>query len=132
MEFAYNNSYQSSLDMAPFETLYGRRCRTPICQEKIGERKLLGLELVQITTDNIQTVRVNLKAAQDRHKSYANLKRADIEFNVDDKVFLKISPQKGVIRFGKQEKLSLRIIGPYEVIERIGPVAYRLALPPNL
>ena len=132
MEFAYNNSYQSSLNMAPFEALYGRRCRTPIYWDEAGERKLLGPELVQITTDNLQVIRANLKAAQDRQKSYANLKRADIEYNVGDKVFLKISPWKGVIRFGKKGKLSPRFIGPYEVIERIGPVAYRLALPPSL
>ena len=118
--------------MAPFEALYGRKCRTPICWNEAGERKLLGPELVQITTDNLQVIRANLKAAQDRQKSYANLKRADIEFNVGDKVFLKISPWKGVIRFGKKGKLSPRFIGPYEVIERIGPVAYRLALPPSL
>ena len=132
MEFAYNNSFQSSLNMAPFEALYGRKCRTPICWDEAGERKLLGPELVQITTDNLQVIRANLKAAQDRQKSYANLKRADIEFSVGDKVFLKISPWKGVIRFGKKGKLSPRFIGPYEVIERIGPVAYRLALPPSL
>ena len=74
MKFSYNNSYQSSLDMAPFKALYGRRCRTPICWEKVGERKLLGPELVQLTTENIQIVRANLKATQDRQQSYANLK----------------------------------------------------------
>ena len=101
MEFAYNNNYQSSLNMAPFEALYGRRCRTPICWDEAGERKLLGPELVQITTDNLQIVRTNLQAAQDRQRSYANLKRTDIKFDVGDRVFLKISSWKGVIRFGK-------------------------------
>ena len=89
---------------------------------------MLGPELVQITTNNLQVIRANLKSAQDRQKSHANLKRADIEFSVGDKVFLKISPWKGVIRFGKKRKLSPRFIGPYEVIERIGPIAYRLTL----
>ena len=74
MEFAYHNSYQSSIDMAPFEALYGRKCRTPICWEEVGERKLLDLELVQMTTENICTVRANLKTAQDRQRSYDNLK----------------------------------------------------------
>ena len=74
----------------------------------------------------------NLKVAQDKQKSYANLKRTDIEFNIDDKVFLKISQWKGVIRFGKRGKLSPRFIGSCEIIERIRPVAYRLALPPTL
>ena len=93
---------------------------------------MLGPELVQITTDNLQIVKTNLKATQDRQRSYANLKSIDIEFNVGDRVFLKISPWKGVIRFGKRGKLSPRFIGPYEVIERIGPMGYRLALPPTL
>ena len=94
MEFAYNNSFQSSLNMAPFEALYGRKCRTPICWDEAGERELLGPELVQITTDNLQVIRANLKAAQDRQKSYANLKRANIEFNVGDKVFFEDIPKE--------------------------------------
>ena len=92
----------------------------------------MGPEIVQLTTDKIELIRSRLKAAQDRQKSYADLKRKDIEFDVGDKVFLKISPWKGIVRFGKRGKLSPRIIGPYEIVERIGPVAYRLALPPEL
>ena len=132
MEFAYNNSYKSSIDMVPFEALYGRKCRTPICQEEVGERKLLGPKLVQMTVENIRTVLANLKIAQDRQRSYTNLKRTDIEYEVGEKLFLKISPWEGVLRFGKRDKLSPRFIGPYEIIERVGPVAYRLALPSNL
>ena len=132
MEFSYNNSYHTSLGMAPYEALYGRRCRTPVCWNEVGERKLVGPEIVQLTTDKIDLIRSRLKVAQDRQKSYADLKRKDIEFEVGDKVFLKISPWKGIVRFGKRGKLSPRFIGPYEVIERIGPVAYRLALPPEL
>ena len=101
MEFAYNNGYHASIEMAPFEALYGRKCRTPICWDEVGERKLLGPELVQITTDNLQVVRANLKTAQDRQKSYANLKRIDIKYEKGEKVFLKVSPWKGVLRFGK-------------------------------
>ncbi|WCJ39071.1 Transposon Tf2-6 polyprotein [Euphorbia peplus] len=132
MEFAYNNSFHSSLGMAPYEALYGRKCRTPICWDEVGERKLIGPEIVQLTVDKIQMIRSKLKVAQDRQKSYADLKRKDIEYIVGDKVFLKISPWKGVLRFGKRGKLSPRFIGPYEILERVGPVAYRLALPPEL
>ena len=82
-----------------------------------------------MTTEKIQLIRDRLKEAQDRQKSYADLKRQPIEYNLGDKVFLKISPWKGVLRFGKRGKLSPRYIGPYKVIERVGPVAYRLALP---
>ena len=92
----------------------------------------MGPEIVQLTTEKIQLIRDRLKEAQDRQKSYADLKRQPIEYNVGDKVLLKISPCKGVLRFGKRGKLSPRYISPYEVIERVGPVAYRLALPPEL
>ena len=87
---------------------------------------------MQLTTEKIQLIRDRLKEAQDRQKSYADLKRQPIEYNVGDKVFLKILPWKGVLRFGKRGKLSPTYIGPYEVIERVGPVAYRLALPLEL
>ena len=93
---------------------------------------MLGPELVQMTTYNIQLVRANLKAAQDQQRSYTNLNRADIQYNVGDKVFLKISPWKVVIRFGKRGTLSLRFIGLYKIVKRVGPIAYRLALPPKL
>ena len=132
MEFSYNNSNHASLGMTPYEALYGRKCRTPVCWNEAGERKFVGPEIVQLTIDKIEVICSRLKAAQDRQKSYADLKRKDIEFNVGDKVFLKISPWKGIVRFGKHGKLSPRFIGPYKVIERIGLVAYRLALPPEL
>ena len=118
--------------MAPFELLYGRRCRTPICWDEAGERKLIGPELVEITNEKVEIARKNLKIAQDRQKSYSDLKRREIEYDVGTKVFLKVSPWKGVMRFGKKGKLSPRFIGPYEVTERVGPLAYRLALPPEL
>ena len=118
--------------MAPYEALYGRRCRTPICWDEMGERKLIGPELVQMTTDKIKVIRDNLKIAQDRQKSYADKRRKDLEFQVGDKVFLRISPWKGIIRFGKRGKLSPRFIGPYEVIGKVGEVAYRLELPAEL
>jgi len=132
MEFAYNNSFHSSIGMAPFEALYGKKNRIPVCWDEVGERQLLGPELVQITTDKIKVVRDRLKVAQDRQKSYADKRRRALKFQVGDKVFLRISPWKGVIRFGKRGKLSPRFMGPYEILERIGAVAYRLALPPEL
>lgn len=132
MEFAYNNSYHSSIEMAPFEALYGRRCRTPVCWSEVGERKLVGPEMVQMATEKVKIIQERLKMAQDRQKSYADRRRKDLEFEVGDKVFLKLSPWKGILRFGKRGKLSPRYIGPYEIVERIGPVAYRLTLPDEL
>ena len=129
MEFAYNNSFQSSIGMAPYEALYGRKCRTPMCRTDLNEHKLIGPDIVKDTEEKVQVIRQRLKAASDQQRSYANLKRRDIEYNVGDKVFLKVSPWKRILRFGKRGKLSPRFIGPYEILERIGPVAYRLALP---
>ncbi|KAJ9542547.1 hypothetical protein OSB04_029053 [Centaurea solstitialis] len=132
IEFAYNNSYHSSIEAAPYEILYGRKCRTPLCWNEVGEKQLAGPEVVQITSDKINQVRERLKMARDRQKSYADKRRKDIEFQVGDRVMLKVSPWKGVIRFGRKGKLSPRYIGPYKTIERIGPVAYRLELPEEL
>jgi Retroviral aspartyl protease/RNase H-like domain found in reverse transcriptase/Reverse transcriptase (RNA-dependent DNA polymerase)/Integrase zinc binding domain/Retrotransposon gag protein/Zinc knuckle len=130
-EFAYNNSYQASIGIAPFEALYGRRCRTPLCWDEVGEGKLVGPDLVKETNDKIKAVRDRLKTVQDRQKKYVDQKRRDIEFAVGDHVYLKVSPWKGVMRFGKKGKLSPRFIGPFEILERVGAVAYRLALPPS-
>ena len=132
MEFAYNNSYQASIKMAPFEALYGRKCRTPVCWDEVGERRLVGPELVQTTSEKVKVVRDNLKIARDRHKSYADNRHRDLQFEIGDRVFLKISPWKGVLRFGKRGKLSPRYIGPYEILSKVEPVAYRLKLPPEL
>ena len=132
IEFAYNNSYHSSIEMAPYEALYGRKCRTPVCWDEDGERRLLGPELVQYTSNKIQVIRARLKAAQDRQKSYYDKKHREVNFEVGDLVYLKVSPWKGILRFGKKGKLSPRYIGPYEITERIGLLAYRLDLPPEL
>ncbi|KAL6195768.1 hypothetical protein ACLB2K_031386 [Fragaria x ananassa] len=132
MEFAYNNNFHSSIGMAPFEALYGRQCRTPLCWNEVGERELCGPEIIHVTNEKIKVVRDRLKAAQSRQKSYADVRRKDLEFQVGVWVFLKLSPWKGVVHFGKREKLSPRYIGPYEIIERVGSLAYRLALPPEL
>ena len=121
MEFAYNDSYQASIDMAPFEALYGRKCRIPVCWDEVGERRLIGPELVQITSEKVKVVRDNLKIARDRQKSYADNRRRDLQFEIGDQVFLKISSWKGVLRFGKRGKLSPRFIGPYEIMSKVGP-----------
>ena len=132
MEFAYNKSFQSSIGMAPYEALYGRKCRTPVCWMKLNEHKVIDPNIVKDTEEKVQVIRKRLKAASDRQKSYADLKRRDIEYEVGDKVFLKVSPWRKILRFGQKGKLSLRFIGPYEILERIGPVAYQLALLPEL
>ncbi|KAL0545083.1 hypothetical protein IC582_020224 [Cucumis melo] len=132
MEFAYNNSYQATIGMAPFETLYGKCCRSPICWGEVGEQRLMGPELVQSTNEAIQKIRSRMHTTQCRQKSYADVRRKDLEFEVGDKVFLKVAPMRGVVRFERRGKLSPRFVGPFEILERIGPVAYRLALPPSL
>ena len=132
MEFAYNNSYQSSIGMAPCEALYDRRCRTPMCWTKLNEHKAIGPDIIKDTKDKVQVIQQRLKAANDRQKSYADLKRRDIEYEVGDKVFLKVSSWRKILRFGQKGKLSPRFIRPYEILDHAGSVAYRLALPPEL
>ena len=131
-EFSYNNSYHSSIGMAPFEALYGRRCRSPIGWFSGHEMTHQSSELLQDTIDRVRVIQDRLREAQSRQKSYADRRRRPLEFSVGDRVFLRVSPMKGVRRFGRRGKLSPRYIGPYEILERIGEVAYRLALPPEL
>ncbi|GJY12070.1 putative reverse transcriptase domain-containing protein [Tanacetum coccineum] len=118
VEFSYNNSYHASIKAAPFEALYGRKCRSPICWTEVGEAQILGPELIQETTEKIIQIKQRMQAARDRQKSYADLKRKPMEFQVGDKVMLKVSPWKGVVRFGKRGKLNPRYVGPFKVIER--------------
>ena len=118
--------------MAPFEALYGRKCRSPICWNEIGEAQLNGPELIQETTDKISQIRNNLLAARSRQKSYADKHRKPLEFNVGDLMLLKVSPWKGVVQFGKKGKLAPRYVGPFKILERIGKVAYKLDLPQEL
>ncbi|GKB45692.1 hypothetical protein Tco_0896445 [Tanacetum coccineum] len=120
--------YHSSIRCAPFEELYGRKCRSPVLWAEIGESSLIGPELVQETTDKVVLIKEKLKAARDGQKRYANNRHKPLEFEVGDHVMLKVSPWKGVIRFGKKVKLAPRYVGPFEILERIGPVAYRLRL----
>ena len=116
MEFSYNNSYQATIQMAPYEALYRKKCRSLICWTEVGERKLLGPELVQLTTNKIKIIREKILVAQSRQKSYADNQRRDLEFSKGDFVFLKVSPCKGIFRFSKKGKLSPRYIGPFEIL----------------
>ena len=118
--------------MAPFEALYGRKCRTPLYWNEVGERKLEGPELVQQVENAIKVIRDRLKLAQNRQKQYADRHRKDRDLVVGDYALLKVSPLKGVMRFGRKGKLSPRYIGPFEVLKKVGAVAYELALPPEL
>ncbi|GJW93182.1 reverse transcriptase domain-containing protein [Tanacetum coccineum] len=129
VEFSYNNSYHSSVRCALFEALYGRKCHSPIMWAEVGEGQLIGPELVQETAEKISQIKDRLKAACDRQKSYADKRRKPLEFSVGDYILLKVSPWKGVVRFGKKGKLAPRFVGPFEIIEKVGPVAYMLDLP---
>ncbi|GJU69940.1 putative reverse transcriptase domain-containing protein [Tanacetum coccineum] len=132
IEFSYNNSYHASIKAAPFEALYGRKCRSPVCWAKVGDAQLTGPELIHETTEKIVQIKQRIQAARDRQKSYADVRRKPLEFQVGDRVMLKVSPWKGVIRFGKREKLNPRYIRPFKVLAKVGTVAYRLELPQKL
>ncbi|KAD3336655.1 hypothetical protein E3N88_32174 [Mikania micrantha] len=132
VEFSYNNSYHASIGMPPYEALYGRRCRTPMCWGGVGQKEVGSKAAVLNLTEKLQLVKARMKAAQDRQKSYADKRRRPIEFEVGDQVLLKVSPWKGVIRFRKRGKLSPRFIGPFRIMARVGKVAYRLDLPDEL
>ncbi|GJU38175.1 putative reverse transcriptase domain-containing protein, partial [Tanacetum coccineum] len=131
-EFSYNNSYHASIKAAPYEALYGRKCRSPVCWAEVGEAQLTGPKLIQETTEKIFLIKQRMQAAQDPQKSYADWKRKPMEFEVGDRVMLKVSPWKGVVRFGKRGKLNPRYVGPFKVLEKVGKVAYRLELPQEL
>jgi Integrase zinc binding domain/Integrase core domain len=131
-EFSYNNSYHSSIGMPPFEMLYGRKCRTPLCWEVEGRAKVGSSDIVRMTTENVKVVKDRLKAAQDRQRAYANKKKKHVAFKKGDYVMLRVSPWKGLVRFGKKGKLSPRFIGPFKVLKQVGEVAYELELPEEL
>ena len=108
VEFAYNNSYHSKIGMAPYEALYGRKCRSPSFLMEVGDRELEGLELIRETSEKVPIIQERMRTAFSRQKSYADPRRLDVQFGVGDHVFLKISPMKGVMRFGKKGKLTPR------------------------
>ncbi|GJZ10900.1 putative reverse transcriptase domain-containing protein [Tanacetum coccineum] len=122
----------SDIKATPFEALYGRKCRSPICWAEVGDSQLTGLEIIHETTEKIVRIKSRIQAASDRQKSCADVRWKPLEFQVGDKVMLKVSPWKGVIRFGKRGKLNPRYIGPFKIIAKVGTVAYRLELPEQL
>jgi hypothetical protein len=130
-EFSYNNSYQASLKMSPFEALYGRKCRTPLYWDQTGESQFFGPELIQEVEEQDRVIRENLRVAQTRQKSYADNRRP-LEFEEGYYVYLKVSPLRGMRRFKVKGKLSPRFIGPFRVFRRVGEMAYQLELPDNL
>ena len=132
VEFAYNNHFQASAKLSPFEILYGRKCNTPISWSSPVDRIMLGPEMLKDMELTVKQVQHNLKVAQDRQKSYADLKRTLREFEVGDHVYVKVKPRKSSLRLGSCFKLSPRYCGPFEILARIGPVAYQLALPADI
>ena len=118
--------------MVPYESLYGRKCRTLFCWIELSKKKIIGPNLIQETKEKVKVIRERLKVAMDSKKSYVDMRRKDIRYEIREKVFLKVSPWKKVMRFGKKGKLSPRFIGPYELIEEVGPMSCILALPPEL
>ncbi|WMV50993.1 hypothetical protein MTR67_044378 [Solanum verrucosum] len=119
IEFAYNNSYHSSIQTTPYEALYGRRCKSLIGWFEVGETGLIGPNLVHQAMEKMKFIQERLKMAHSHQKSYTDVRRSELEFEVDDWVYLKVSLMKGVIRFGKKGKLSPRYIGPYRISKKI-------------
>jgi hypothetical protein len=131
-EFSYNNSYQASIEMAPYETLYGRRCRTPLFWSQTGESQVFGPEVLKDAEKQVQMVHESLMVAQSRQKSYADKRRRDLSFEIGDFIYLKVSPMRGTRRFRVKGKLAPRYVGPFKIIDRMGEVAYQLELSPQL
>jgi len=132
VEFTYNNSYHTSIGMAPYEALYGRRCRTPLCWNQDGESLVLGPEFLQQTSEEVRAIQERMKATQSRQKSYADKRRRPLEFEAGDHVFLRVTPTASIGRAIKSRKLTPRFVGPYQILRRIGVAAYEIALPPHL
>ncbi|GJU69275.1 putative reverse transcriptase domain-containing protein [Tanacetum coccineum] len=132
VKFSYNNIYHTSIKAAPFEALYGPKCRSPICWDEVGDAQLTGPKIIHKTTEKIFQIKKHIQATRDRKKCLADRNRKPMEFQVEDMVMLKVSPWKGVIRFGKRGKLNPRYIGPFKVLAKVGTFAYRLELPDQL
>jgi hypothetical protein len=131
-EFSYNNSCQASLKMSPFQALYGRSCRTPLQWDQPREKQVFGPDVLLEAEENIKMVRENLKIAQSRQQSYVDTRRRELSFEVRDFFYLKVSPIRGVRRFGVKGKLARRYIGLYQILAKRGEVAYQLSLPEGL
>jgi hypothetical protein len=131
-EFSYNNNYQASIKMAPYEALYGRQCRTPLFWSQTGESQVFGPEVLKDAEKQVQMVRESLMVAQTQQKSYADKRRRDLSFEVGDFVYLKVSPMRGTHRFKDKGKLAPRYVGPFKIVDRKGEVTYQLELLPLL
>nr|GEU77158.1 hypothetical protein [Tanacetum cinerariifolium] len=127
-----DGSYHTSIKAAPFEALYGRKFQSLVCWAKVGDVHLTCPKIIRETTKKIIQIKHHLQASRDRQKSYTDKRRKPLEFQVRDMVMLKVSPWKGVIRFGKRGKLNPRYIGPFKILAKVGMVAYRLKLPKKL
>nr|AAV31278.1 putative polyprotein [Oryza sativa Japonica Group] len=114
-EFSYNNSYQASLQMAPYEALYGRKCRTPLLWDQTGERQVFGTDILREAEEKVKIIQERLRVAQSRHKSYADNRRRDLSFEEGDYVYLRVTPLRGVRRFHIKGKLAPRFVGPYKI-----------------
>nr|GEV24453.1 putative reverse transcriptase domain-containing protein [Tanacetum cinerariifolium] len=132
VKFSYNNSYHASIKVAPFEALYGRKYQPPVCWAEVRDAQLTGPELIHEKTKKILQIKQRIQAARDRQKSYDDVRRKPLEFQVGDRVMLKVSPWKGVVRFGNQGKLNPRYIGPFKVLAKVETIAYRVELPEQL
>ena len=132
VEFSYNNNYQSSIEISPFEALYDKPCKLHVYWIDIGEASLAKSDWVYDTTEKVVLIKKRLLTAQSLQKNYVDRRKHHLEFTVVDHIFLKVSPKRGLMHFGHSDKLSLRFIGPFEILDRVGAVAYRLALPPSL
>jgi hypothetical protein len=130
-EFAYNNSYQESIKMAPFEALYGKKCKTPLNWIEPGERRYYGIDFVEEAKKKVHIIQQNMKAAQSCQKSYADRRSRPLVFEFGDYVYLKVTPMKKKW-FGIHRKLTTRFVGPYKILERKGPVVYKLELPETM
>jgi hypothetical protein len=125
-EFSYNNSYQASLKMSPFEALYGRKCKTPLYWDQTGERQFFGSKIIQETEEQVLMIQEKLRVAQTRQKSYADNRRRPLEFEEGDHVYLNVSPIRGMRRFKVEGKLSPHFIGPFRIFRQVGEMAYQL------
>jgi hypothetical protein len=131
-EFSYNNSYQESIKMSSFEALYGRPCHTSLSWSKSGERVIFDLDIVTEAEEKVKQIQANILTAQSRQKSYTDKRHCPLECEMDDHVYLRVSPMKGVRHFGIKEKLAPCYIGQYPIIDKYGPLSYQVELPSKL